>query len=325
MKNKKRIIAFENADFDELSKIAMEELEDILKSINLCILKLKVNASKFTRNDDLSRQSKISYGNAIESKFNRLKKRIETDDEFCVKLWIENKRLLEEEKISLYHFNKNDEIQKLKKVFDKYAIKNYPDYYMKLLLSRTPENFKKIAYDSILGRFCRMVFNNFDRIDDLLLPAYQDLEIKNLPVPLDYSYVHKDAISLMDNVNLYSKEEQLHLLKAIEICDNHFLKTWGTIDTEDLSNVYYKDEEAKLGLVDKRINLLLTKTVVNRNQDFCFGRFSDESYSNFISHGYVKDDEEHNRIHSIFSHYMTLEELQASDVDLIESVKKFKM
>lgn len=327
MKNKetkKRVIDFENADFEVLVKIAREELDGILKSINLQILNLR-NTLNFTRTNDLSRQNEISYGKAVENKFESFRGKVETDDEFCVKLWLENKRILQEDKFSLYNFSNKNELKKLKKVFDKYAIVDYPDYYMKLLLSETPENFKKIAYNSIIGKFCREVFNNFDRVEDLLLPAYQDLEIKNLPIPLDYPYVHKDAISLMDNINVYSKEEQLHLLKAIKVCDNHFLKIWSTIDTGSLNDIYYKDEEAKSKLVDERINLLLAKTVGNKKQDFCFGKFSDEAYFNFISNGYVKDDREHNHIHSIFTHYMTLEELQASNVDLIESVKKFKM
>ena len=70
---------------------------------------------------------------------------------------------------------------------------------------------------------------------------------------------------------------------------------------------------------------MIETLIDSKNEDFCFGKLSEEAYKIFSSSGYTPENLEHNHLYSIFTHYMATEELQSSPTELKKVLAKFRM
>ena len=236
----------------------------------------------------------------------------------------------------LLNESKEEKIEKVKKIYtlspdkdgDKPISQYSSDELRNKLLKNTTESliFSNESTFGVLSNEMASVFLNKDRF---LQPCYENLTMEQLPVPLYYNHEQTDGVSIKQYAagtkGKYTRPEKRHLSAAMKISDEQFLKTWASNAFITIDQLYSYDEKTKEKLVSAIINDLLAYTVGSKSIDYCFGKLSEDAYKSFSSNGFDPNNPEHAHLHSIFTHYLTTEELQSSPKELRKSIIKFRV
>ncbi|MBQ9834631.1 MAG: hypothetical protein IJO33_05545 [Bacilli bacterium] len=306
---------------EQLAKIIEIELDTILTELNNVALKYNICAKT---------PGKYSpeIAQLIMKKYNILQQAIKNNPELGISLWLDNKYEF------LTETQENKDFRNFwltsSSLSNDARISKIPDDKIFNDLLKSNMATKNIAIES--GFYCILaeMHDIFHNSDKFLLPVYDSLSVDQLPIPLSYNYSNiENARSLIKFTESISKKftkfEKPYLIKALEISKQQFLRNWASEALIPRKDLYaYKEKEKEI-LVDANINGMLEALIDSQKDAFCFGTLSDKARKSFSVSGYNPENPEHAHMHSIFTHYMTTEELQSSPAELKKVLAKFRM